>query len=606
MWPTTTMGSPGQQQAPTTTPAPSGSAAPPPASQGPAAPAPATQSSGPQQPDPQASQPSPELKTQETPVPFRVRVNLVPIRVVVRDAQGRAVPNLRREDFQVTEGRTPQPISTFSVETPAKPATAPPATPTDGAPEYSGNPPANFLPPSRFVALLFDDAHIDIGDLQRVRIAAERYVDSSVQPADRVAVLTISGQTQMDFTDDREKLRETLRKLLPRPVTASDSTGKGECPSIDYYQANQIVNLNDQQAMAVAVQDAIVCQFFGDQRQLAAAQGLAQATAFRILSAGDQQTQYAMRRLEEVVRRIAALPGQRSIVLISPGFLYPRQEWELSQLIDLANRSNVVVNALDARGLYTVDPAGDIAQPPTGDPRLSGIHNSYALEGQARQTDVLVELADGTGGSAFYNNNDLDAGLRRIAAAPEVTYLLGISPTNIKYNGQFHSLKVTLVTKEKYAIQARKGYYAPKKAESEEDMAKQDIEDAVFSQEEQRTIPIDLHTQYYKIDPADAKLTILGHVDIRRMHFDKSEGRNRDNLTVVTVLFDRNGNFITGSQKVVEFRLLDATLSRLNQTGVTLKSSFDVKPGGYVVRLVVRDANGAQLSAQNGAVEIPY
>ena len=49
----------------------------------------------------------------------------------------------------------------------------------------------------------------------------------------------------------------------------------------------------------------------------------------------------------------------------------------------------------------------------------------------------------------------------------------------------------------------------------------------------------------------------------------------------------------------------DSTLAKLNQTGVTLNTNFDVKPGGYLVRLVVRDSKAAQLSARNGVVEIP-
>jgi hypothetical protein len=53
-------------------------------------------------------------------------------------------------------------------------------------------------------------------------------------------------------------------------------------------------------------------------------------------------------------------------------------------------------------------------------------------------------------------------------------------------------------------------------------------------------------------------------------------------------------------------RLRDTTLERLSHTGVTVKTSFDVKPGGYLVRLVVRDSQAAQLSAENGVVEIPY
>jgi hypothetical protein len=56
----------------------------------------------------------------------------------------------------------------------------------------------------------------------------------------------------------------------------------------------------------------------------------------------------------------------------------------------------------------------------------------------------------------------------------------------------------------------------------------------------------------------------------------------------------------------VEMRLLDPTLTRLSRSGFTVKSTFDVKPGAYLVRLVVRDAQGSQMAARNGAVVIPY
>jgi hypothetical protein len=76
-------------------------------------------------------------------------------------------------------------------------------------------------------------------------------------------------------------------------------------------------------------------------------------------------------------------------------------------------------------------------------------------------------------------------------------------------------------------------------------------------------------------------------------------------LAVVAALFDRNGNFIAGNQETVELRLKDATLEKLTQTGMTVKIGFDVKPGGYIVRLVVRDSKAAVLSAKNGVIEIP-
>jgi hypothetical protein len=164
---------------------------------------------------------------------------------------------------------------------------------------------------------------------------------------------------------------------------------------------------------------------------------------------------------------------------------------------------------------------------------------------------------------------------------------------------------VKLATKDKYTVQARRGFFAPKRGETPEQLAKQDIEDALFSQDEQQSLPIQMHLQYYKSDAQNAKLSVLSHVDLTHVSFEKSQGRNWDDLTIVAALFDRNGNFITGTEQTLELRLKDATLARLDQTGVTVKTNFDVKPGGYLVRLVVRDSKAAQLSARNGVVEIP-
>jgi hypothetical protein len=175
----------------------------------------------------------------------------------------------------------------------------------------------------------------------------------------------------------------------------------------------------------------------------------------------------------------------------------------------------------------------------------------------------------------------------------------------LKLDGSFHSLKVTLKSPGKLTLQARRGYYAPTHAVDAAEQAKQEIEDAIFSQEEMHDLPVELHTQFFKSSDADAKLTVLAHVDVRRLHFQKAEGRNRNDLTVVSALFDRNGNYVQGNKQILEMRLRDTTLQNKLGSGITLKASFDVKPGSYLVRLVVRDAQGQMMSAENGAVEIP-
>jgi hypothetical protein len=340
---------------------------------------------------------------------------------------------------------------------------------------------------------------------------------------------------------------------------------------------------------------------------LGRARAQATATALRLEEQGATQTEYAFRRLEEVISRMAAMPGQRSIVLISPGFIYPNRERDFSDIVDHAIRGSVFINTLDARGLYVPDLGGDISDDTRdANPSTAGFRARWRLAGQSRQADTLLYLASDTGGYAFHNNNDLGEGFRQVASAPQAYYYLAFVPQNFKYDGRYHSLKIRLRTNGKYTIQTRRGYYAPRHGETPEDVAKRDIEDAIFSQEEQHGLPVALQTQFFKTDAADAKLAVLAHVDLAHLRFEKSAGRNQNDLTVVAALFDRDGNFITGTQRILEMKLRDETLEKLVRTGVTVRTNFDVKPGDYVVRLVVRDSNAALLSAENGVVEIPY
>jgi VWFA-related protein len=523
------------------------------------------------------------------------------VRVVVRDQQGKVVPNLHKEDFQLSDNRKAQTISTFSVETPESHVVA---TTTSADESASADPAAAKAVaaalPQRFVSVVFDDQHLTMQDAMFVRTSAGRFLDS-LAASDRVGIYSTSGQFTQEFTNDHELLRKSLLKIIPH----SPTEGLHDCPDISYYQADLIQNKNDTQALAVATEDTVQCAFNGDETQRAAAQGIAQAMAGAVVGREDSSTEYVLRHMEDVMRRLGTMPGQRIMVFVSPGFITSTLHLEFSDLVDRATKANIVINTIDARGLYTPD-MGDIANPSTNASyRTAGYRATYAVAAQLAQEDVLAELADGTGGTFFHNRNDVDEGLREAGAAPAMTYLLGFSPQNLKLDGSLHTLKVSFVKKSNYKIQARHGYFAPRHVVDPTEAAKQEIQEALFSQDEIRDLPVDLHTQFFKTDSYQARLAVLTHVDIKGVHFRKAEGRTRDDLTVATAIFDENGNYITGGEKIVEMKLLDPTYNRLLQSGLNLKTSFDVKPGSYLVRQVVRDSEGSQLAARNGAVIIP-
>src|SRR5258707_2904477 len=224
------------------------------------------------------------------------------------------------------------------------------------------------------------------------------------------------------------------------------------------------------------------------------------------------------------------MPGQRVLVLVSPGFITTTLQSEASEMVDRATRANIVINTIDARGLYAPDVMGDIADQPKDTVLTAGFKSSYRVAAQFAQEDVLAQLADGTGGRFFHSRNDVDEAMREAGAAPALSYLLGFSPQNLKIDGRYHTLKVTLTNKEKFGIQARHGYYAPRSLTDPAEATKQEIQEALFSQEEIRDLPVDLQTQFFKHDETGARLAVLTHLDVKGIHFRKAAERRNHEL----------------------------------------------------------------------------
>jgi len=562
---------------------------------------------------------------------FRVNVHLVLARVVVRDDRGHAVGNLNKEDFELLDNGKPQVISHFAIERTGVPAAA------GSSAAASTSPPAGrpLTIPERYFAYLFDDLHLSFEDMYRVRAAAEHRVDV-LPPPDRVAIFSTSGQTVLDFTDDRAKLHQALERLQPRPMFLFDA---GACPDISFYMADLIINKNDPEVLRSGVDNYLQCyggiNSVPPQNIVQGAESFVRGRAQQVLAVHQQESRLAIDALKDAVRRISVMPGQRHLILLSPGFLTPELQYDYNDVIERALRAQAIISTLDARGLYAPVAYGGASQRGNADlcaqqvcyEGLSELQGNTPanlppplsqsggfsivprplldVQSAAAEADVLSVLANSTGGTFFQNNNDMDDGFRRVADAPELYYMLGFTPQNLKMDGKFHTLKVNLKTREKYDLQVRRGYYAPSQAPDATEEAKREIQEEMLSAEEVHDLPVELHTQFFKATDDMAKLTVLARVDVKRLRYKKAEGRNENDVTLVTALFDRNGNFLQANQKLVQMRWKDETLQSKLGPGITLKTSFDVKPGNYMVRLVARDGEQKLMSAENGAVEIP-
>jgi VWFA-related protein len=299
-----------------------------------------------------------EVSVQDTGSTFKLRVNLVQVHVIVRSNGGKPVDGLRKEDFQLYDNGKLQPISTFAVETVQSRKERTAAAEKTQQDEDAGSTSATL--PERFVALRFDDVHLKMEDALSTRVAAGKFLDA-MAPGDRVGIFTTSGQLTQDFTSDKEVLKRKLIGLMPRGMLNNSTT---ECPNVSFYAADQleregIPSLPNEPApveFQIFLQETAVCMPGIDPFPPTV------MTIRRVLNIGETENRDAYRQLESVVRVLSAKPGARILLFASPGFPLATLNSEAAQLVEHANRANIVINAIDARGLYAPEIGGDISQ----------------------------------------------------------------------------------------------------------------------------------------------------------------------------------------------------------------------------------------------------
>ncbi len=402
---------------------------------------------------------SPSQETSPTSAPkIVVNVNNVLVPVLVRDAKGHAIGHLKKEDFQLFDEGKLRDISGFTIED--HPSIQSFSNATESAT------PSLKLPnsPERFIVYLFDDMHLDSGNLLAAQKAVTATLVDSLPDTDQVAMVSTSGKNS-GLTRDHKKLQDFIEKLAAVHLFHG---GVQECPNIDYYRADLIENKNDAGAIESATREALTCAHLDPQTMHDEAERMVRSAARRAMAIGEQDTHVTLDIVRECVHRMATLQGQRILIFISPGFLTLTSEEmrEKSQIMDIAAQSNVIISSLDARGLYTTNVGASERGGSSASDLMMGSTSQNRSDSMAFSENVLSELADGTGGTYFHNSNDLEGGLRSLTIVPEYSYVLAFSLDQVKLDNKYHRLKVK-IDQSGLQLQARRGYFAAKPAKSE-------------------------------------------------------------------------------------------------------------------------------------------
>jgi VWFA-related protein len=573
----------------------------------------------------------------QTPFQLRVASNLVVVRVVVRDAQGKPVEGLQKEDFHLFDRGKEQSIAQFEAEVSAPETSTAVAAARPGQPAMA--PTQSSVAAKRFLVLYFDDLDMSDTDVIDARDAADHYLATNLQPDERIAMFTSSAMLS-DFTVDLKQVHDALFRLHPHPGMARHL----DCPELSDYQALEISehdNPATSDAWKMAIDEYINrCNLPNPQKPppgcndscIKAMQDMMEAyignEARMIVQKSQMEARSSLQGLEQVVDVLARAPGRRSVILVSPGFLSQSEQYQLDRIIDRALRSQVVISSLDPRGLALLMREADVTSGymPSANSGVVGAQHTVDTNREMVASDVLAEVAAGTGGEYFHNNNDLTAGFRALAGA-QGSYILAFAPTDAKQDGKFHALKVTLTEKHRgVTLQARRGYFATKESTVAEEppqletrprpetqaipstdpaaQEKERIRQAVLSKSDQQELPVEIQTEVSKAADHD-ELAVLAHLDAKPLHFHKAGARNQNTVTFVSVIFDGNGKYVTGQQRQARVDLPDDALPNLLASGMDVKVAFQLKPGTYTIREVVTDSEEHHMATFTKNVRIP-
>jgi len=517
------------------------------------------------------------------PPKFEAKVDLVLVPVVVRDRHGRATGNLTKEDFRLYDNGKPQTITSFSVVERAKVVRPNPGTDSPAAGSEVAGVSSDKGVPERYFVYVFDDVNIRFADMANVRAAAVSHFKTNFAAGDHAAIDTLSGKHSLEFTSDRESLQDAVSKLRWGQLAGR---GGMECPDVSTYIAHLVIDQADPLALEGLTNHTAECAHVRPEL----AKQVAMAAANRRLMLGAEDSRLALATLKRAIRRLSAMPGQRVIVLASPGFFAQTTEAikATAEVLELAARNDVVINGLSVRGIIMAEEEEDVTRkvgvsrrtpPSASSPEQLWVR--YRRESARADGDVMNDLAQGTGGEFFHNNNGLRAGFEQLAKAPEFSYVLGFSPSDFKADASFHSLKVQV---QNAKVEARRGYYALRPDPAGQ-VSTAELEDAIFSRQERTDIPVFLQTGYSKaIGAAVVKVLLVAKIDTTRWR--------RGSFDAAITLFDQEGGYAAGTAEKVTSTQEDAD--------VTLRWEFpEIKPGSYVVRLVIREPISKAMTAIN-------
>lgn len=508
---------------------------------------------------------------------LRVTTELVLVNVIARDKKGNLIKDLKREDFTVYEDGQKQQVSSFDFENVEATLTAGAAeSTTTGASETvkpagnAGKPETANTQDRRLMVLFFDFSAMQPEDIDRAVNAAKKYVQTKMEPADLVGLVSLATNLtlDLDFTSDKAKI---LKKLS----AYNSSEGQGF-----------------------------------ENGATGSSEGAAETSGSYTADDSDYNTFSADRKLlalASIMEPLGKFPQKKSVIYFSNGITQSGVDNQSAQRAATAAavKANVSIYPVDVRGLQAFPPGGEAQSASLhGQSAYSGASVLNDMNGNAASQETLYTLAADTGGKAFLDSNDFGGVFAQVQKDTSAYYVLGYTSANHLKDGRFRRLKVT-VNRPDVKLEFRRGYYADRDYEH---MNKTDreaqLEDELTAELPSTDVAVYAGVAYFRQDDSHYYLQVSLVVPGSQIPFVQEKDKDNATLDIIGQVTEGDGKFRVGQQRDTVKLAVDSG-QQVRRKNIQYNTGFMLPPGNYHLKFIVRENQSGKMGSFETDVRIP-
>jgi VWFA-related protein len=507
---------------------------------------------------------------------LKANSELVLTNVVARDAKsGELLRGLKQNDFTVYENGKPQKIASFDFENVEMAAPLNEATISGLAASVNSSAAkaATIAKPEelrnhRLIVMFFDLTSMQPEDLDRSVAAAQDFLRAKMQPADLVALISLGGtlKVDQDFTADKNA-------LIHEVAVYNGTEGQG-------FAQGATANTNQ-------VEDTT--GYTPDESEY-----------------NDLNTDRELFALRAVAKSLEKITEKKSLLYFSGGISRDgiENQASLRAAINAAVRANLAIYSVDTRGLQAVTPMGDAsAGSLRGSASFTGAGLTNNMNANFATQEVMGTLSSDTGGKAFFDSNDFAPAFAQVQRDTSAYYAIGFHSSDTARDGRYRKLTIK-INRPGVKLEYRPGYYAPADFQhSGKEDRERDLEEQLASDLPATDMAVYLDALYFRLDENRFFVPVSLIVPGSQIPFINGGDKDKATLDIIGSVIDEAKRPIGHARETVKLNLDPSLQAR--QKNIQYTTSFNLPPGKYRLKFVVRENQTGQMGSFEAEIALP-